>query len=52
MALSMIDRAIDAQAALLSYRDVFYFVGAVFALSLPLVLLLGKPPARPAPAAT
>jgi DHA2 family multidrug resistance protein len=48
-ALSLIDRAIDAQAALLSYRDVFYFVAVVFLLTLPLVLLLGKG-ARPASA--
>jgi DHA2 family multidrug resistance protein len=50
-ALSLIDRAINAQAALLSYRDVFYFVGAIFVLTLPLILLLGKA-ARPAPATT
>ncbi|MCE0498762.1 MAG: DHA2 family efflux MFS transporter permease subunit [Methylacidiphilales bacterium] len=46
-ALSLIDRAIDVQAALLSYRDVFYFVAAVFLFALPLVFLLGKS-ARPA----
>jgi len=46
-ALSLIDRAVDLQAALLSYRDIFYFVALVFALSLPLIFLLGKGP-RPA----
>jgi MFS transporter, DHA2 family, multidrug resistance protein len=50
-ALMLIDRAIDTQASLLSYRDVFYFVAAVFTLTLPLILLLGKsvkPPAKKA----
>jgi len=49
-ALSLIDRAINGQAALLSYRDVFYFVAFVFILTLPLILLLGsaaKPPSPP-----
>jgi DHA2 family multidrug resistance protein len=41
-ALALIDRAVDTQAALLSYRDVFYFVALVFLLTLPLILLLGK----------
>jgi DHA2 family multidrug resistance protein len=41
-ALMMIDRAVDTQAALLSYRDVFYFVALVFLFVLPLILLLGK----------
>jgi DHA2 family multidrug resistance protein len=51
-ALALIDRSIDTQAALLSYRDVFYFVALVFFLALPLVLLLGKttkPAASPPP---
>ena len=43
-ALSLIDRSVDLQAALLSYRDVFYFVALVFVLALPLILLLGKSP--------
>jgi DHA2 family multidrug resistance protein len=47
-ALSLIDRAINTQAALLSYRDVFYFVALVFFLTLPLILLLGKA-AKPPP---
>jgi DHA2 family multidrug resistance protein len=42
-ALALIDRAIDAQASLLAYRDVFYFVASVFLLTLPLIFLLGKP---------
>jgi DHA2 family multidrug resistance protein len=42
-ALALIDRAINGQAALLSYRDVFYFVGFIFLGALPLVLLLSAP---------
>jgi DHA2 family multidrug resistance protein len=48
-ALTLLDNAVNVQSALLSYRDVFYFVAFIFAVSLPLVLLLGKRPA-PAPA--
>ncbi len=47
-ALTLIDHSVNLQAALLSYRDVFYFVGIIFALTLPLILLLGKPP-KPSP---
>jgi DHA2 family multidrug resistance protein len=50
-ALAMIDRAIDLQASLLSYRDVFHLVALVFLITLPLIFLLGKH-ARPAPART
>jgi DHA2 family multidrug resistance protein len=42
-ALALIDQAINAQSALLSYRDVFYFVGFIFLCALPLVLLLKAP---------
>jgi DHA2 family multidrug resistance protein len=43
-ALSLIDHSLNVQAALLSYRDVFYFVGFIFLCALPLVLLLkGRP---------
>lgn len=48
-ALALIDRAVNVQAALLAYRDVFYFVALVFLLTLPLILLLGKAP-KPSPA--
>ncbi len=47
-ALALIDRAVNMQAALLSYRDVFYFVALIFFLTLPLILLLGKA-AKPPP---
>jgi DHA2 family multidrug resistance protein len=46
-ALSLLDNAINLQSSLLSYRDVFYFVAAIFVVSLPLILLLGN---RPSPA--
>ncbi len=50
-ALMMLDRAVNLQAALLAYRDVFYFVALIFILALPLILFLGKPqhvaPAKP-----
>lgn len=45
-ALALIDRAVNFQATLLSYRDVFYFVCLVFILTLPLILLLGKKTAQ------
>ena len=48
-ALTLIDRAINAQAELLSYRDVFYLVGFIFLAALPMVLLLGGAK-RPVPA--
>jgi DHA2 family multidrug resistance protein len=40
-ALEMIDRLVNGQAALLSYRDIFFYVAVLFVISLPLVLLLG-----------
>ena len=43
-ALTLIDRSVDLQALLLSYRDVFYFVAFVFVLMMPLIFLLGKTP--------
>ncbi len=48
-ALGLMDRAVNTQAALLSYRDVFYFVALVFILALPLILLLGKSPKPKSP---
>ena len=50
-ALALIDQSINNQAALLSYRDVFYFVALIFILTLPLILLLGKS-TKPPPADT
>ncbi|HEX4139298.1 MAG TPA: DHA2 family efflux MFS transporter permease subunit, partial [Candidatus Methylacidiphilales bacterium] len=50
-ALALLDHSINTQAALLSYRDVFYFVAFVFSLTLPLILLLGKG-GKPPPADT
>jgi DHA2 family multidrug resistance protein len=40
-ALEMVDRIVNGQAALLSYRDIFFYVAVLFVMSLPLVLLLG-----------
>jgi DHA2 family multidrug resistance protein len=48
-ALTLIDRAVDLQALLLSYRDVFYFVAFVFILMLPLIFLLPNPPKSSGP---
>jgi DHA2 family multidrug resistance protein len=50
-ALALIDKAVNTQSDLLSYRDVFYFVALVFFLTLPLILLLGKG-AKPPPPST
>ncbi len=50
LALTLIDRSIDTQSALLSYRDVFYCVALIFTLTLPLILLLGKNTKPPPPA--
>jgi DHA2 family multidrug resistance protein len=42
MAYSMIDNAVTRQATLLSYMDVFLWVGVVFVVCVPLVLLFVK----------
>ena len=41
-ALALIDRSVNAQAALLSYIDIFHIVMGIFLIALPLVFLLGK----------
>ncbi len=51
-ALSLLDKSVNFQASLLSYRDVFYFVALVFILTLPLIFLLGKATKPGAPAKT
>jgi hypothetical protein len=49
-ALQVLSLQVDRQAALLAYGDVFRLVGLLFLAVIPLVLLLGKPPAvAPAP---
>jgi DHA2 family multidrug resistance protein len=50
-ALALIDSAINSQASLLSYRDVFYLVAIIFLGALPLILLLRNPP-KPVPVPT
>ncbi len=42
-ALKIIDLTVNTQAAILSFEDIFWVVGIVFLLSLPLLLLLDKP---------
>ncbi|WP_036476762.1 DHA2 family efflux MFS transporter permease subunit [Myxosarcina sp. GI1] len=41
-ALAAISQAIDLQSAILSFEDIFKFVGVAFLCTLPLLLLLGK----------
>jgi len=44
-ALQVLNQQVEGQAALLAYGDVFRMVGMVFLGVIPLVLLLGRPPA-------
>ncbi|SRR5579883_1669049 len=41
-ALALIDQSVNLQAAVMSYADIFRFVGIVFLCSLPLLFFLGK----------
>jgi MFS transporter, DHA2 family, multidrug resistance protein len=41
-ALASLEQLVNTQAAVLSYADIFRFVGVVFLCSLPLLLFLGK----------
>ncbi|MBE9010514.1 DHA2 family efflux MFS transporter permease subunit [Pseudanabaenaceae cyanobacterium LEGE 13415] len=41
-ALTSLDQLINLQAAVLSYADIFRFVGVIFLCSLPLLVFLGK----------
>ncbi len=50
-ALAMIDHAVNGQAMLLSFADVFRYVGIAFVITLPLLLLLGRGANRSAAAA-
>ena len=43
-ALGMLDGAVNVQAAVLSFGDTFWATAVLVLLTLPLVLLLGKPP--------
>ena len=47
-ALSMIDRIVDGNSALIAYSDIFSYVVVAFVLSLPLLFLLGGRPNRAA----
>lgn len=42
-ALKILDQTVNTQAAILSFEDVFWVVGIAFLVSLPLILLLGRP---------
>jgi DHA2 family multidrug resistance protein len=42
-ALGLLDAAVSAQSAILSFSDTFWATAALVVISLPLVLLLGKP---------
>jgi len=44
-ALTMLDGSVNMQAAVLSFADTFWITAVLFVVSLPLVMLLGKPPA-------
>jgi DHA2 family multidrug resistance protein len=46
-ALSSLNQLVNLQAAILSYADIFRFVGIVFLASLPLLLFLGKGGGKP-----
>ncbi|HMJ11493.1 MAG TPA: DHA2 family efflux MFS transporter permease subunit [Polyangiaceae bacterium] len=41
-ALALLDAAVNAQAAVISFGDTFWIIAAVFVCTLPLLLLLGK----------
>jgi DHA2 family multidrug resistance protein len=41
-AYQLVDQTVNAQAMLLSFADVFRYVGLAFIFSLPLLFLLGK----------
>lgn len=50
-ALATLDHAVNSQAMLLSFADMFRYVGVAFILTLPLLLLLGRGANRNAAAA-
>ena len=49
--LGIVDRSINAQAAVMAYGDIFFYVAVLFLASLPLVVLLGSKPKANAPTA-
>ena len=48
-ALSLLDGAVNLQAAVMSFADSFWLVAMVFVLTMPLLFLLGKGKRGPAP---
>jgi DHA2 family multidrug resistance protein len=41
-ALALLERTLDGQAMLLAFEDLFWVVGIIFVVTIPLLLLLGK----------
>lgn len=50
-AMALVDKSVNAQAMLLSFADIFFYVAAAFVVTLPLLLLLNKGGNREAAAA-
>jgi DHA2 family multidrug resistance protein len=50
-AFAAIDQIVNGQSALLSFDDLFHYVGVAFLVTLPLILLLGKGASKEAAAA-
>lgn len=50
-AFQVLDQTVNAQALLLSFADVFFYVAAAFVVTLPLLLLLGRGGSREAASA-
>jgi DHA2 family multidrug resistance protein len=59
-ALKMLDQSVNLQATMMAYNDVFWLMGILFVLGLPMLLLLGgrtpqrvsAPQPQPAPQRT
>ena len=49
-ALGLLDGTVTVQASVLSFADTFWITGALFVVTLPLILLLGKRSSAPVPA--
>jgi DHA2 family multidrug resistance protein len=49
-ALKLLDSTVHRQATMMAYNDVFWIMGMLFIFGLPLLLLLGTRPRRPASA--
>jgi DHA2 family multidrug resistance protein len=47
--LKLLSGAVQRQAMMLAYNDVFWMMGMFFVFCLPMLLMLGRRPRRPAP---